>query len=1056
MHVAGGTSDVVVAAAGDIACDPNDPSYNGGLGTTTACRMKYTSDLLVNMNPAAVFTLGDNEQSDGALWKFQQSYDPTWGRVKSITHPAVGNHEYGTSGASGYFSYFGTAAGDPSKGYYSFDIGAWHIVVLNGNCDKIGGCGVGSPQEQWLKANLAASPAACTLAYWHQPRFSSGGHGDNLAYDVWWQDLYNAGADVVLNGHDHYYERFAPQTPLGTADQEYGIREFVVGTGGRSHGSFGSIHSTSEVRNSDTFGILKLTLRSDSYDWQFVPESGKQFTDQGTGRCHSSARPQALTVSTLGDSITHGYPYGVNDPLQAVEKTYPSLLQGRLDNQIGAGRYVVVNHGINGLKAEELRTNLQTQGWLNENPAAVLIMIGGNDLSAATSIGEFMRLAQETVREVQDSVNIIKAHVNPDGGRPAVIVSAFPPNRLAVLANQGIIYYNGLLKSQLTGVDLFFSDNFDDLYDSTSGDARPGLMSDTVHPNDAGYALIAENWNTALMQVMGDIFARTHGLGWLREDIPADARVTPVVAAALPTHFDWRQKDGQSWMTSVRNQGGCGSCVAFSAVGALEGQLKIQSNNPSWDVDLSEQYLFSCGGGTCSRGWYTRSALNYLQQYGTPDEACSPYQGQSGSGSCSNSCPDWQSRASKISSWSWVANNPSAVEAALMSGPLVAGFTVYADFYYGYNGGVYHWDHVSQAVGGHAIVIVGYDQPGQYWIVKNSWGASWGENGYFRIGFEEAGIEQSAASMSASVNPSTHTVSFYADPTSGIITADGETKTNGKAGLYASGSRVHVVAAPPDGYLFSRWELNGVSADAPFSPDTYMTVSNSDGALRAVFSPPISAFAANVMDAGAGEVIFAYAATSGLKPQGVSPALYTDWTSIGILVGLANSPQYESQDTDANNPLSVDPGTGRPRATGVTIVAVGGPLVHSVIHWLEKEGGSGGAISPVYFDADGTNQYFRKRMDGTVLASQPYSAPKTYDHFVIYTVVDGAGNTYYVFVGFHYRGTMAAAHKMLQFAQQGEVGSQAVSYQVWRWDDTNGDGLVNSSPWDTYTLIASG
>jgi hypothetical protein len=200
-------------------------------------------------------------------------------------------------------------------------------------------------------------------------------------------------------------------------------------------------------------------------------------------------------------------------------------------------------------------------------------------------------------------------------------------------------------------------------------------------------------------------------------------------------------------MTSVKNQGGCGSCVAFAAVGAFEGQLKIQAYNPTWDIDLSEQHLFSCGGGSCSGGWYISSALNYLQQYGTPDEACSPYRAQSGSSACSNSCPDWQSRVFKISSWNWINTNPSSIEAALMNGPLVAGFTVYADFYNGYRSGVYHWDHVSQAVGGHAIVIVGYDQPGQYWIVKNSWGTNWGEAGYFRIGFGEAGIESSVASI---------------------------------------------------------------------------------------------------------------------------------------------------------------------------------------------------------------------------------------------------------------------------------------------------------------------
>jgi len=253
------------------------------------------------------------------------------------------------------------------------------------------------------------------------------------------------------------------------------------------------------------------------------------------------------------------------------------------------------------------------------------------------------------------------------------------------------------------------------------------------------------------------------GLGWLPDNVPAGARVTPVYAAALPTHFEWTSNGGYNWMTSVKNQGGCGSCVAFAAVGATEAQFKIQGNNPSWNLDLSEQHLFSCGGGTCSGGWYISSALNYLQQYGTPDESCSPYQG--GSGSCSNSCPDWQSRAFKISSWSWVGNNVGAVEAALMNGPLVAGFTVYADFYYGYNGGVYHWDHVSQAVGGHAVVIVGYDQPGQYWVVKNSWGSGWGENGYFRIGFGEAGIENYVASIRALAPPVPPTPPSNSPPT---------------------------------------------------------------------------------------------------------------------------------------------------------------------------------------------------------------------------------------------------------------------------------------------------
>jgi len=323
------------------------------------------------------------------------------------------------------------------------------------------------------------------------------------------------------------------------------------------------------------------------------------------------------------------------------------------------------------------------------------------------------------------------------------------------------------------------------------------------------------------------------GLGWLPEDVPADARVTPVYAAgALPTDFDWRSNSGANWMTSVKNQGGCGSCVAFGAVGATEAQYRIAANSPGWDVDLSEQHLFSCGGGQCGYGWYISAALNRLRDYGTPDEACFPYAAQDRS--CSGGCADWQSRAFEIASWSWVANNPSALEAALMNGPLVAGFTVYRDFY-AYHGGVYHWDHVSQAVGGHAIVIVGYDSNEQYWIVKNSWGSYWGEGGYFRIGFGEAGIENYVASIRASFTPPTYTVTFYADPTSGTTNAEGVTKSNGATGSYTANQRVHVLANPPEGYRFSYWETSSVSVDNQLSQDTYMTVPNA-GSLEARFA----------------------------------------------------------------------------------------------------------------------------------------------------------------------------------------------------------------------------
>jgi hypothetical protein len=282
------SGDPVVAAAGDIACDPVAVAYNGGAGVKTQCRQRGTSDLLLAIGPDAVLTLGDNQYTTGTYDQFMASYDPTWGRLKGITRPAVGNHDYDTAGAAGYFRYFGSAAGDPAKGYYSFDLGAWHIVALNSNCALVP-CAPGSAQEQWLRADLAANRAACTLAYWHHPRFSSGPHGDEPStakLTPLWQALYEAGADVVLNAHDHDYERFAPQSPAGSADAVRGLREFIVGTGGRSHYQVTTPVANSEVTDAVTFGVLALTLRATGYEWRFVPEAGATFTDSGSQTCH--------------------------------------------------------------------------------------------------------------------------------------------------------------------------------------------------------------------------------------------------------------------------------------------------------------------------------------------------------------------------------------------------------------------------------------------------------------------------------------------------------------------------------------------------------------------------------------------------------------------------------------------------------------------------------------------------------------------------------------------------------------------------------------------------
>lgn len=265
----------VLVGAGDIAsCD----DLTGAEATAK----------LIDKIPGTVFAVGDLAYPDGSDEQFANCYGPTWGRFKVRTRPAPGNHEYHKTGASGYARYFGEAAGDSSKGYYSYELGAWHIVVLNSECAEVGGCEAASPQGRWLKQDLAQHPVACTLAYFHQPLFSSGGkHGNNPEMKPLWDLLYNAGAEIVINGHDHDYERFAAQDPEGHADAQHGIREFVVGSGGKnSHRKMGVTQPNSEARNDDTFGVLKLTLHPRGYDWEFVPEAGKTFTDTGTDVCH--------------------------------------------------------------------------------------------------------------------------------------------------------------------------------------------------------------------------------------------------------------------------------------------------------------------------------------------------------------------------------------------------------------------------------------------------------------------------------------------------------------------------------------------------------------------------------------------------------------------------------------------------------------------------------------------------------------------------------------------------------------------------------------------------
>jgi acid phosphatase type 7 len=303
-------ADPIIAASGDIACGINSAG--------ASCHQAQTANVLGSISGlSAVLPLGDVQYECGELSNFNSFYSPTWGRFKSITHPAIGNHEYlnsgsGTgclsqgAGAPGYFTYFGSSLASPldppgctssCKGYYSYNLGTWHLIALNSNCSQpgVGGCSVGSPQYNWLKSDLslAGGTKNCILAYWHQPRYSSGGRQGSQTQSLW-QLLYDAGADVVLTGHDHTYERFdklgrgTPAAVDPVADPN-GIRAWVVGLGGRNFTSWSTIRANSLVRDRSAFGVLKLTLHANSYDWGFLPEAGKTF-DSGSTTCNGPAR----------------------------------------------------------------------------------------------------------------------------------------------------------------------------------------------------------------------------------------------------------------------------------------------------------------------------------------------------------------------------------------------------------------------------------------------------------------------------------------------------------------------------------------------------------------------------------------------------------------------------------------------------------------------------------------------------------------------------------------------------------------------------------------------
>ncbi|GAA2805762.1 metallophosphoesterase [Crossiella cryophila] len=264
-----------------------------------------TATLTQGFNPTAVITAGDNAYSSGSLSEYRSNYDPYWGKFKDRTFPSAGNHEYRTAGAAGYFDYYGARAGERGKGYYSVDIGDWHFIALNSNIDR----GAGSAQEKWLRADLAANTKPCTAAYWHHPLFSRGDHGDNVSVKPLYQALYDAKADLVITGHDHNYERFAPARPDGTKDEANGIRQLVVGTGGTGlRAMISSTKGPTEAGNAKTFGVAKLTLTATGYTSEFLPVAGQSFTDKVSGSCHkASSNPDfGAAVTPAAVSVTPG------------------------------------------------------------------------------------------------------------------------------------------------------------------------------------------------------------------------------------------------------------------------------------------------------------------------------------------------------------------------------------------------------------------------------------------------------------------------------------------------------------------------------------------------------------------------------------------------------------------------------------------------------------------------------------------------------------------------------------------------------------------------------
>ncbi|MBK6870064.1 MAG: metallophosphoesterase [Kineosporiaceae bacterium] len=273
-----GADAVRVVVAADLACPSPTPQPDD-------CQQAATSQVALGLSPEAVVLPGDLQYDRGTREEFVRAFAPSWGRLTAITHPAAGNHEYDSPGAAPYFDYFGEAAGPPGRGWYSRDLGSWHVIALNSNCAEVGGCGEGSPQLAWLRADLARNPARCVMAFWHHPRWSHSKHGDHEQVGAFVEVLHAAGAELVFTGHDHNYQRFEPRRPDGARDEATGVRQFVIGTGGRRLYPISSTQGL-DAATDESFGVLSLTLGANGYDWRFVPAAGGTYSDHGSATCH--------------------------------------------------------------------------------------------------------------------------------------------------------------------------------------------------------------------------------------------------------------------------------------------------------------------------------------------------------------------------------------------------------------------------------------------------------------------------------------------------------------------------------------------------------------------------------------------------------------------------------------------------------------------------------------------------------------------------------------------------------------------------------------------------